>query len=78
MKVANTRAAQLLAERVETDGTLDVSESLDVSLSQLYRLIAGDRSPTLPVLQRAEEHYDIPLAAWSQRGLSKSERRRIG
>lgn len=78
MYITDTRAAQILHEAVIDSGLEIVAKKLKVSVSHVYRIIAGDRTPRLQILRLAERHFDIPLAAWTQRGLTKSEKRRIG
>ena len=56
----------------------EVASGLGCSVSHLYRLLAGERGPGLQIAAQALAKYGIPIEAWSQRGMSTSESRRLG
>ncbi len=68
----------MLAAKVVDEGLERVSGTIGCSVSHLYRLLSGQRGPGLHIAYAAQQFYGIPLEAWSQRGLSKSEQRRLG
>lgn len=74
----DTLAIQMIEAVIERDGMLKVAAGLDVSVSHLYRLLNGERGPGFGVAALALSKYKIPLPAWSQRGMSEAELKRMG
>jgi hypothetical protein len=73
---ARTVGARLLRSLGHELGAYTIAERLEVPVEWICSWLHGNRPPEPRLRAALESEYKIPVAAWEQRDLSRSERRR--